>query len=63
MAGVSAVSADTSTDLVRVKGKMDVNELLIHLKKELKKNVEVVPAEKANYPEKDRECKGLIHFT
>lgn len=63
MAGVSAVSADTSTDLVRVKGKMDVNELLIHLKKKLKKNVEVVPAEKADYPKKDRGCKGLIHFT
>ncbi|XP_056172665.1 heavy metal-associated isoprenylated plant protein 6-like isoform X3 [Syzygium oleosum] len=53
--GVSAVSADTSTDLVRVTGKMDVNELLIHLKKKLKKNVEVVPAEKADYLEKDRE--------
>ncbi|KAF8042692.1 hypothetical protein BT93_A1121 [Corymbia citriodora subsp. variegata] len=34
---------------------MDVKELLIHLKKNLKKNVEVVPAEKANFSEKDRE--------
>lgn len=53
--GVSAVSADTSTDLVRVTGKMDVKELLIHLKKKSKKIVEVVPSEIANYPEKDRE--------
>ncbi|XP_048127649.1 uncharacterized protein LOC115735100 [Rhodamnia argentea] len=53
--GVSEVSADPSTDLVRVTGRMDVKELLIHLKKELKKNVEVVPAEKTDYPGKDRE--------